>query len=125
MEQLVTDLFTRYLGSPGGRYSWAVDAEGAKTFLPDGRATTVPEQVDRIVPLTAWISTGGSPLFGLPSRGSALSADLPRKALSARLGDLFTGQWFSLARRAPVQVRRAGRRLARQLHGGSRANPGS
>jgi signal transduction histidine kinase len=96
-EEMIADLFDMYLGSRGGRYSFAVVADENDELLFSSDAI-VPGRVDRIVPLTAWISPENSLLSDVLSAADEKSSALTQKILSARFKDLFVKQWFGLTR---------------------------
>jgi signal transduction histidine kinase len=104
-EEIVADLFVMYLGSGGGRYSFAVVADENDDLLFSSSNLTlqkfhaiVSRHIDRIVPLTAWISTENSLLSDVLSAADEESSALPQGILSARIKDLFIRQWFGLTK---------------------------
>ncbi len=131
-EEIVADLFTTYLGYRGGMYSFAVVADDNDELLFSSSNLTlqkfhaiVSRRVDRIVPLTAWLSSENSMLSDVLSAADEESSALTQKMLSARIKDLFIKQWFGLTKTrsqefasrkpAPTAARPSGR--ADQLQG--------
>lgn len=104
VEKIVAELFTMYLGSRAGMYSFAVVAEENDEVLfssppldANTLETAVPPRVDRIVPLTAWISTGNSLLSdALSAAEDEESSILAQAILTDQIKDLFIRQWFAL-----------------------------
>ena len=102
-ERVVAGLFSEYLGSRVGEYSFAVvDDENDELLCssPDltkeALDTLVTHGVDRIVPLTAWMGFEDSVLSDLLGGSATGILSLSKWGSSVRIEDLYIRQWFTL-----------------------------